>query len=44
MLQLADSGIIRNLKSKCRKRLIRHVISLLDGKNTASTMIESASF
>ena len=40
-LQPADAGIIRNLKAKYRKRLLRHVVSLLDGENTASAIIKS---
>ena len=34
-LQPADAGIIRNLEAKYRKRLLRHVVSLLDGENNA---------
>ena len=40
-LQSADTGIIHNLKVKYRKRLLRHVVSLLDGENTASIIIKS---
>ena len=40
-LQPVDAGIIRNLKAKYRKRLIKHVVSLLDGENTASAIIKS---
>ena len=39
-MQLADAGIIRNIKSKYRKRFVRHVVSLLNGENIASTMIK----
>ena len=41
-LQPADAGIIRNLNAKYRKRLLRHVVSLLDRENTASAIIKSA--
>ena len=40
-LPSADAGIIRNLKAKYRKHLLRHVISLVDGENTASAIIKS---
>ena len=40
-LQPADAGIIRNLKAKYRKHLLRHVVSLLGGENTASAIIKS---
>ena len=40
-LQPADAGIIRNLKAKYRKHLLRHVVSPLDGENTASAIIKS---
>lgn len=39
-LQTVDAGI-RNLKSKYRKRLVRHLVSLLDGKSTTWTVIKS---
>ena len=39
-MQPADAGIIRNLKAKYRKRLLRHVVWLLDGENTASAIIK----
>ena len=38
-LQPAHAGIFLSLKDKYRKRLVRHVVSLLNGKNTASTII-----
>ena len=41
-LQPADAGIIRNLKAKYRKSLLRHILYLLDGENTASAIIKSA--
>ena len=39
-LQPADAGIICNRKAKYRKHLVRHVASLLNGENTASTIIK----
>ena len=38
-LQPADAEIIHNLKAKYKKRLVRHVVSLLNYKSTASTII-----
>ena len=39
-LQPADAGIIHHLKAKYRKRLVTHTVSLLNGKNTASSIIK----
>ena len=39
-LQASDAGIICNLKAKYRKRLVRHVVSLLNQETAVSTFIK----